>query len=117
MKREQIEKIAQAMAGLLEAVEGARSFHVSRRDGLPMYFSIRGETDEDVRAFAGALGVGVDRHVFDDEYYLCGRLQPADGLVINVTGPYHPVEKPLEIDDAKVDEAVAQAEAAIGGTP
>lgn len=113
MKREQIEKIAKAMAALLGAVEGVKGMHVTHRDGGGKHLTFRCENDEDAQALAGAFCVVPARHVFDGEYYLAARVE-LDDLVFHITGPYHEVEKARELDDAKVDAAVAQARDAIG---
>lgn len=114
MKREQLEKIARAMAALLAAAEGVERMHVSPRDGGGAHLNFRCETDEDVQALAGAFCVVPARHAFDGEYYVGARVE-LDDLVLHINGPYHEVEKPRDVDAAKVDAALAQAADAIGG--
>lgn len=115
MKREQLEKIVRAAASLYEAVEGARTIHVSRAvDGV--YLLIKAETDEDVQALAGVFAVAPSQHHFDNEYYLGARITVGN-IPVHINGPYHRVERPRELDEAKLDAALAQAADAIGGTP
>lgn len=108
MKREQLEKIARAMHALLDATECVDSVSATKSEyGRRLTFYA--ETDEDVQAMCGALGLDVERNPSGTNWFLSSTGELANGMHIAVIGPSHRQVPPRELDDAKVDAAVAQA--------
>lgn len=112
MKREQMEAITSAAAGLLAVIEGAKSLSVYAHPDTPTTVCVRVETDEDVAALAGVFNRSPSHYEYGAEYYLAFNVT-LSAHRLSIGGPYHDSAARKPTAPEKVTAAIADAESAI----
>lgn len=112
MKREQLEKIARAALALREAL-GVESMSASKSSYGGERVTLYPDNDEDLQAICGAFHQSPETCRVPRGWWLFANID-LDGCRVHLVGPTHR-EGTVELDEAKVCDAVVQAENAIGG--
>ena len=109
MKREQIEKIARAAITLREAVGPSLAYYSVTDTGGDPRINFEMRDDDSFHAIATLFGAEAHRSGPSTYSWWWFAHVAIDGMDLYFQSPSHRKEPAVEVDDAKVDAAIAQA--------